>query len=586
VVNADTLLEALLFLVPLAHLLLAPHTKVEESFNMQAAHDVLVYGVPWTGPSPRARLAAAYDHFAFPGAVPRTFLGAVLLAGLGQPLVALAPGGFAHAQALVRGLLAAFNAGALLVFARGLREAHGVRVARWWMALLLTQFHVPFYASRTLPNMFAFGLVTLAMAFLLPKKDPRRALVRRRQAVALLVVAAAVFRAEVAILLAAVGAQLLYSGQMTPRGIAPVFAVAFVAALALSVPIDSYFWQKPLWPELWGFYYNAVLGSSSNWGTSPWHYYFTSALPRLLLNPLALPLVGLALYLPATAPAARRLVQPSLAFIAVYSLQPHKEARFIFYVVPPLTAAAALSADYIATRRRKSLVYALGTAALAVSVFASLAASAGMLLLSSLNYPGGDALMQLYALTADAVDPLPVTVPATSTSPSTITVHADVLTCMTGLTLFGQNRPGLPLALTGPHNHDNHQPASASAPPIYVFDKTEDKPDLKWPSFWKKMDYALMEDPMLPLGNWKVLGVVQGYDGIEVLKPGAKEPLDVEAAAATGPRQSHRVLGLGARVADVRRAVRKYTGGWWIGPRMSPRIHIMKRVKDGQYATS
>ncbi|KAL3961789.1 hypothetical protein ACCO45_003312 [Purpureocillium lilacinum] len=492
----DTLLEALLFLVPLAHLLLAPHTKVEESFNMQAAHDVLVYGVPWTGPSPRARLAAAYDHFAFPGAVPRTFLGAVLLAGLGQPLVALAPGGFAHAQTLVRGLLAAFNAGALLVFARGLREAHGGRVARWWMALLLTQFHVPFYASRTLPNMFAFGLVTLAMAFLLPKKDPRRALVRRRQAVALLVVAAAVFRAEVAILLAAVGAQLLYSGQMTPAGSRPSLPSQAALAGALGLLLQ----RRP----------RQLL----QLGHLPWHYYFTSALPRLLLNPLALPLVGLALYLPATAPAARRLVQPSLAFIAVYSLQPHKEARFIFYVVPPLTAAAALSADYIATRRRKSLVYALGTAALAVS---------------------------LYALTADAVDP--------SRSPSP--------------------RPRLRLRT-----------------PIYVFDKTEDKPDLKWPSFWKKMDYALMEDPMLPLGNWKVLGVVQGYDGIEVLKPGAKEPLDVEAAAATGPRQSHRVLGLGARVADVRRAVRKYTGGWWIGPRMSPRIHIMKRVKDGQYATS
>ncbi|UNI15106.1 Dolichyl-P-Man:Man(7)GlcNAc(2)-PP-dolichol alpha-1,6-mannosyltransferase [Purpureocillium takamizusanense] len=579
---ADTLLEALLFLVPLAHLAAAPHTKVEESFNMQAAHDILVYGIPWTGPAPRARLAAVYDHASFPGAVPRTFVGAVVLAGLAQPLVALA--GFARAQLLVRALLAAFNAAALVAFARALRRAHGVRVARWWSALLLAQFHLPFYASRALPNMFAFGLVTLAMAFLLPGRAPRAALVRRRQAVALLVVAAAVFRAELAILLAAVLAQLLYSGQMTPRRLVPVFAVAFVAALAVSIPIDSFFWQRPLWPELWGFYYNAVLGSSSNWGTSPWHYYFTSALPRLLLNPLALPLIALALFLPATAPSTRRLVLPSLAFVAVYSLQPHKEARFIFYVVPPLTAAAALAADYIAIRRRKSPLYAVATAALVLSVLASLAATAGMLLLSSLNYPGGDALAQLYALTADAAATM-LSSPSTSiTSPPAITVHADVLTCMTGLTLFGQNRAGLPLALTGPHAPDDHD---HQRDPIYLFDKTEDKPDLKWPSFWKRMDYALMEDPMLPLGNWKVLGVVQGYDGIELLKPGAKDPSDVEAAAPTpGPRQSHRVLGLGARVADVRRAVRKYTGGWWIGPRMSPRIHIMKRVKDGQYATS
>lgn len=148
------LLDALLFLVPLLHLLAAPHTKVEESFNLQATHDILVYGTPTSAPS--ARLAAAYDHFAFPGAVPRTFLGAVLLAGLGQPLVWLS--GFRHAQLVVRAVLGAFNAGCLLVFRNALAEACGKGAARWWVVLMASQFHVAYYVSRTLPNMFAFGL--------------------------------------------------------------------------------------------------------------------------------------------------------------------------------------------------------------------------------------------------------------------------------------------------------------------------------------------------------------------------------------------------------------------------------------------
>lgn len=136
------------------HLVLAPDTKVEESFNIQATHDVIVYGTPTRDVA--ARLRASYDHFDFPGAVPRTFVGAVLLAGIGGPLVSLF--GFARAQLVVRALLGLANAAALVVFARSLGRGLGIGVRRWWIVLLASQFHVVFYASRTLPNMFAFAL--------------------------------------------------------------------------------------------------------------------------------------------------------------------------------------------------------------------------------------------------------------------------------------------------------------------------------------------------------------------------------------------------------------------------------------------
>jgi hypothetical protein len=76
------LLPALIFL----HLLVAPYTKVEESFHVQATHDILVHGFP-------AHIfdvdRSNYDHFAFPGAVPRTAVGAAILAKLSRPIIAL-----------------------------------------------------------------------------------------------------------------------------------------------------------------------------------------------------------------------------------------------------------------------------------------------------------------------------------------------------------------------------------------------------------------------------------------------------------------------------------------------------------------
>ncbi|OHE99595.1 Alg9-like mannosyltransferase [Colletotrichum orchidophilum] len=564
---------ALLGLIPAFitfHLLLAPDTKVEESFNIQATHDVLVYGTPTHDVA--ARLRATYDHFDFPGAVPRTFVGAVLLAGLGGPLVNLV--GFAHAQLVVRGLLGLANAAALVVFARSLGKALSMGVMRWWVLLLVSQFHIVFYASRTLPNMFAFALTTLASANLLPNQSPQSHLPRLRVAISLLVFAAAIFRSEVALLLATTGLHLLLTRQLTiPKLIRP-FLISFAVAIAVSVPLDSYFWQRPLWPELWGFYYNAVLGSSSNWGVSPWHYYFSSALPRLLVNPLIFTLlIPLALAQPGTVHSAAGLVIPPLLFVAIYSIQPHKEARFIFYVVPPLTAAAAQGANFIFVRRKKSALYTLGSLVLGLSVLASIAASTGMLLLSSLNYPGGDAIRELHALVA------------ASPSSSVTTVHTDVLSCMTGVTLFTQNRVGLPKnphsrALESSLHEDSSSSLGMSSGPILAFDKTEEKSVISNPGFWSRFDFVLAEDTAsVKGGQWETMGVVQGYAGVEVLKPGSQTS-SAGAGAGDDEKGEGRILGRGLVVKRVRDIVRGWTGGWWVGPRMEPRVRIMKRAKD------
>jgi hypothetical protein len=51
--------------IVLLHLISAPWTKVEESFNIQAVHDLIVHGSK----------TELYDHNSFPGVVPRSFVG-------------------------------------------------------------------------------------------------------------------------------------------------------------------------------------------------------------------------------------------------------------------------------------------------------------------------------------------------------------------------------------------------------------------------------------------------------------------------------------------------------------------------------
>ena len=43
------LVDVLLYVIVVLHVILSPYTKVEESFNLHATHDILMYGVGLDG---------------------------------------------------------------------------------------------------------------------------------------------------------------------------------------------------------------------------------------------------------------------------------------------------------------------------------------------------------------------------------------------------------------------------------------------------------------------------------------------------------------------------------------------------------
>ena len=407
------------------------------------------------------------------------------------------------------------------------------------------------------------------MRNLLPRagRSPASRTSRRRHkfALTLLTVAGIVFRSEIAILLASQALYLYLRPyiHLPLSSIIPAGLLGALIGLTLTVPIDSFFWQRwPLWPELTGFVYNIVEKQSSNWGTSPWYFYFTSALPRLLFNPFVYQ-IGLpyAFGIPILRRQSLDILVPNLLFLAIYSFQPHKEWRFIIYVVPPFLAVASAGATWIWIRRAKSFVYRVLSLALVASTLASFVASFGMLAVSRLNYPGAEALNRLHVLAGNDT--------------GVVKVHMDTLACMTGVTRFMERAPP---AL------GDEQGA------LWVYDKTEEDGKLLDPLFWQGFDYALAESPERVIGSWHVIDTVHGYAGVAIVRPDERSEQVTEDIRAvrdlwTESRWRRDCMGTAMMwvseigVGRVESVARNFvTRGWWVRMKMEPRIRILKRA--------
>lgn len=144
----ENLCSILLFVSLTAHIVHSPFTKVEESFNLQAIHDILFHS--WD--------LKQYDHLEFPGVVPRTFIGAILVAIVSFPgNCMLYHFSFPKlwSQYLCRMIIGVVAAHSLHLFQSAISRKLGPRSGKLFLLLVSCQFHFPFYMTRTLPNTFA-----------------------------------------------------------------------------------------------------------------------------------------------------------------------------------------------------------------------------------------------------------------------------------------------------------------------------------------------------------------------------------------------------------------------------------------------
>ena len=228
------------------------YTKVEESFNMQATHDFLFH----------REALDKYDHHMFPGVVPRSFLGALLVSAVAAPFhVATQLAGTSRfvSQYIVRTALGLLSVGAASSLRAALHDRFGYATSASYVLLTVAQFHLPFYWSRSLPNTIALVLTTTGFSYWVrgygfaegPESDRPRCRQHLRTSIGLLTAAAVTFRCDVVILLAMCCLfALIFTPQLTIPELLATGLRWGLTALALTIVVDSIVWKRLLWPEL------------------------------------------------------------------------------------------------------------------------------------------------------------------------------------------------------------------------------------------------------------------------------------------------------------------------------------------------
>jgi len=481
---------ALLFVSSLFHLIMCPHSKVEESFQLQATHDLYYHGIGYAIQAQYSTLwntttstALPYDHLQYPGVVPRTFTGPLILSLLCRTL--LLPCSIFNVNAnpnlvqfLARFCLLSLNILGWLRLALAvdripivsplslLRKNNIAMTEGSWLLLISAcQFHIPYYSSRMLPNTFALVMVLQSYSYWLEKKI--------QTAAALIVFGTTVFRCDLLLLLGSMGLSWLFQRELSISSAVKVGILTGVISLVFTTPLDSLLWQRPIWPEGEVFYFNTILGKSKDWGLSPWHWYFTSALPKaMMLKDFSVPLSIFRIVdnlldierklrqLPNNAAKNNdrdkeviwvdkqwfRCIIPILGFVVLYSFLGHKEMRFIFPALPILNLGAAVGMSKLTniafpprlTNKDKeyfvSWIGRIGFGCGLISIWLTLVGSLIFVITSKENYSGGDALRELSSHVQNVVS----TSEGNVLEHLSLHVHIDVAAAMSGVSLFGQ----------------------------------------------------------------------------------------------------------------------------------------------------
>lgn len=321
----------------------------------------------------------------------------------------------------------------ILLLERTVSCRFGKAVGNWFLVITCTEFHLLFYGSRLLPNIFALVWTNISFSLILEQRHIPLSFF-------ILAFTCVVFRSEIILLgavvfLVLVAIQILSCPPHHKKNLEALLLFVWnilrygifgaIFGTVLSIVVDSIFWSRLCFPEWEAFHFNAIRGLSKHWGTSPPSWYMTHALPKLLMGG---GLGGLSIGW-----LADRRTWPlyiiSFGYVLLYSCLSHKEVRFIFYVVPLWNICAAVGFEYLRKRRNKHrLVGALMFGGLCFLLIGNFIFSLFWVWISSHNYPGADALQTLHQIVAGEENGMS----------KKVYIHIDPAAAMTGISRYLQ----------------------------------------------------------------------------------------------------------------------------------------------------
>ncbi|KAJ3190186.1 hypothetical protein HDU85_000477 [Gaertneriomyces sp. JEL0708] len=240
---------------------------------------------------------------------------------------------------LVQALFAAF---ADLYTYRLAHKLHGASTATWVLFCSVVSWYHFFCSVRTLSNSLETTLTVMALYYWPRMQKGQKGMgTNSRHAYRKALILAAmgcIVRPTNALIWMFLGMRLLkqcsgFRWQLTVDTL-----VVMICAVAASTLIDGMFYEELTFVPLNFVRHNLLDGIASFYGTHPWHWYLSQGYPVTAFTFL-IPILWHA-SLSRFADLDKELLKLIGWVLAVYSMLPHKEFRFIYPILPPTLVCA------------------------------------------------------------------------------------------------------------------------------------------------------------------------------------------------------------------------------------------------------
>lgn len=232
-------------------------------------------------------------------------------------------------------------------------------------------FHM---AARTLSNSVEMVFTMLALNFWPLMKEQRIGWLARYRIALLFASIACIMRPTNVLIWLFLGLYLIITSHRKQITIILNAVVIGTLVLAANAWLDTRLYDSSKWVLTpWTFFQiNVVHNISLFYGAHTWHWYLTQGLPVIFTTMLPMMLYGIYCMSSDVKQRMRPLLMMTVWIVAIYSLLPHKEFRFMFPIVPVLLMTVAYGLQQLQPRSRVRVMWALVLTQLPMALYLSL----------------------------------------------------------------------------------------------------------------------------------------------------------------------------------------------------------------------